>query len=146
MKFTAVTTPLLLLLPILEHCNSFIPAPRACSWHSHRHRLFSEASPSEPSSTPSEASTQQQEQIKPDILEPFLPAADPKYAVRGPVGRGDFVLSRGGEPTIEELSNENLLKILMIECSDLEVRKKTNYSTCIMCKQNLILSCVFFTV
>ena len=59
--------------------------------------------------------------IKPDILKPFLPAADPMYAVRGAVGENEFVLSRSGGPTKEELSNENLLKILMIQCSDLEV-------------------------
>lgn len=59
--------------------------------------------------------------IKPDILQPFLPAADPMYSVRGAVGENEFVLSRSGGPTKEELSNENLFKILMIQCSDLEV-------------------------
>uniref|UniRef100_A0A6S9ADJ1 Uncharacterized protein n=1 Tax=Ditylum brightwellii TaxID=49249 RepID=A0A6S9ADJ1_9STRA len=54
-------------------------------------------------------------------LQPFLPATDPKYAVTGPVGEGDFVITREGGPTKEELSNENLLSILMVECSDLEV-------------------------
>jgi len=43
------------------------------------------------------------------------------WSVRGPVGEGDFVISREGAPVKEELSNENLLKILMIDCSDLEV-------------------------
>lgn len=46
---------------------------------------------------------------------------DPRYSSSGPIGCGDFVISRGGGPTENELSNENLLKILMIECSDLEV-------------------------
>lgn len=59
--------------------------------------------------------------IEPDILKPFPPAADPMYSVRGPVGEGDFVLTRSGGPVEAELTNENLLKILMIECSDLEV-------------------------
>jgi hypothetical protein len=59
--------------------------------------------------------------IKPDILQPFLPAVDPMYSVRGAVGENEFVLSRSGGPTKEELSNENLYKILMIQCSDLEV-------------------------
>lgn len=65
---------------------------------------------------------QKPKEVKPDILEPFLPAADPMYAVRGPVGEEKFILSRNGKPRAEELTNENLLKILMIECSDLEVR------------------------
>lgn len=53
--------------------------------------------------------------------EPFLPALDPTYACKGTIGDGEFVISRLGGPTSEELSNENLLRILMIECSDLEV-------------------------
>jgi hypothetical protein len=60
------------------------------------------------------------EPIKPDILLPFPMAADPMYKCRGPVGENDFVLSRTGDPTSEELSNENLLRILRVECSDLE--------------------------
>lgn len=60
-------------------------------------------------------------EIKPDILQPFPPAADPLYYVRGNVGKNDFVVARSGSPTAEELSNENLLRILKIECSDLEV-------------------------
>lgn len=54
-------------------------------------------------------------------LQPFLPAMDPNYINIGPVGEKDFTLSRSGEPTKEELSNENLYKILMIQCTDLEV-------------------------
>lgn len=57
----------------------------------------------------------------PDILKPYLPAMDPKYYVRGPVGEENFILSRTGAPTTEELSNEQMLKIVKIECSDLEV-------------------------
>lgn len=52
---------------------------------------------------------------------PFVEALDPKYKCTGPVGQGSFVVSRTGGPTKEELSNENLYKILMIECTDLEV-------------------------
>jgi hypothetical protein len=59
--------------------------------------------------------------VKPDILKPFLPAADPNYMNEGPVGENDFILSRNGEPKELELSNENLLRILRVECSDLEV-------------------------
>lgn len=54
-------------------------------------------------------------------LLPFLPAADPRWACIGPVGRDSFVLGREGGPTQAELSNENILKIVKIECSDLEV-------------------------
>jgi Domain of unknown function (DUF1823) len=43
------------------------------------------------------------------------------YSCRGPVGEKDFVLSRTGGPTDEELSNENMLRIVRIQCSDLEV-------------------------
>ena len=53
--------------------------------------------------------------------EPFLPALDQSYSVKGDIGDKDFVISRLGGPTADELSNENLLRILMIECSDLEV-------------------------
>ena len=60
-------------------------------------------------------------EIKPDILLPFAPAADPMYKCRGPVGDKDFVLSRTGGPTAEELANENILRIVQIQCSDLEV-------------------------
>lgn len=54
-------------------------------------------------------------------LQPFIPAMDPNYMNIGPVGEKDFIVSRTGSPTKEELSNENLYKILKIECSDLEV-------------------------
>lgn len=57
----------------------------------------------------------------PDILQPYLPAMDPMYPVRGPLGEGKFVISRSGPPTAEELSNEQMLKIIKIECTDLEV-------------------------
>ncbi|KAL7469499.1 hypothetical protein ACHAXS_009757 [Conticribra weissflogii] len=57
----------------------------------------------------------------PAPLQPFLPAMDPKYSVRGPIGEGNFLLSRTGPPTIDELSNEQMLKIVKLECSDLEV-------------------------
>lgn len=54
-------------------------------------------------------------------LQPFVPAMDPNYINIGPVGESDFFISRTGGPIKEELSNENLYKILMIECTDLEV-------------------------
>lgn len=57
----------------------------------------------------------------PDILQPYLPAMDPKYSVRGPVGEGKFIISRSGPPTAEELSNEQMLQIVKLDCTDLEV-------------------------
>lgn len=54
-------------------------------------------------------------------LQPFIPAMDPNYINTGAVGEKDFVVSRTGPPIKEELSNENLYKILMLQCSDLEV-------------------------
>ena len=55
------------------------------------------------------------------LLQPYLPALDPAYPVRGPVGVGKFVLSRSGPPTPEELSDDNMLMIVRSECTDLEV-------------------------
>jgi hypothetical protein len=82
-------------------------------------------------------------EIKPDILEPFPPAADPMYPVRGAVGEDHFILTRSGGPTEEELSNENLLRILKIECSDLEVCKKSLEvaSMSSLSKESFVLMC-----
>ncbi|KAG7360386.1 DUF1823 domain containing protein [Nitzschia inconspicua] len=59
----------------------------------------------------------------PVILDPFPEASDPKYPVKGTIGQGDFVVSREGGPTLEELSNENLYRILVrrSNVTDLEV-------------------------
>ena len=57
----------------------------------------------------------------PDILQPYLPALDPEYSVRGPIGEGKFIISRSGPPVAEELSNEQMLRIVKSECTDLEV-------------------------
>lgn len=46
-------------------------------------------------------------------LEPFPKASDPFYMSTGPVGKGRFIISRIGEPRLEELANENILKILL---------------------------------
>jgi len=43
------------------------------------------------------------------------------YAVNGPLSTADFVLSREGPAVAEELVDENLLKIIRQECTDLEV-------------------------
>lgn len=58
---------------------------------------------------------------KPEILSPFPPAADPEWMNKGPVGESEFIVSREGGPTDAELANENILKIVLLECSDLEV-------------------------
>ena len=83
------------------------------------HQLFA-------SSTNSDTTTNAKEDEKsnngPDILQPYLPAMDPKYSVNGPIGVSkNFIISRAGPPTIEELSNEQMLSIVNIECTDLEV-------------------------
>ncbi|GFH61115.1 hypothetical protein CTEN210_17591 [Chaetoceros tenuissimus] len=54
------------------------------------------------------------------ILQPFIPGLDANYKNIGPVGEGDFIISRTGGPTKEELLNENILKIVRSECTDLE--------------------------
>ena len=54
-------------------------------------------------------------------LQPFIPAMDPNYKNIGPVGEKDFIITRTGPPTKDELSNENLYRILMLQCTDLEV-------------------------
>ncbi|GKY97672.1 hypothetical protein MPSEU_000725500 [Mayamaea pseudoterrestris] len=54
-------------------------------------------------------------------LEPFLLAADFNYRNVGPVGHGDFVVSRDGEPRANELVNDNILRIVRGNCTDLEV-------------------------
>jgi hypothetical protein len=78
------------------------------------------------------AAAREDPEVKLDILQPFLPAVDPMYSVRGAVGESEFVLSRSGGPTKDELSNENLYKILMIECSDLEVSIAFLVDSCMM--------------
>ena len=57
----------------------------------------------------------------PDLLQPYLPAMDPKYSANGPIGEGSFQISRSGEPTDEELKNKQMLAIVTSECNDLEV-------------------------
>jgi Domain of unknown function (DUF1823) len=59
--------------------------------------------------------------IQPEILQPFPEAANPRYMCEGEIGLGPFMVSREGGPTTEELSNENILRIVRSECSDLEV-------------------------
>ena len=46
------------------------------------------------------------------VLAPFPDAADPSYMNEGPVGGNEFKVVREGEPTAEELTNENLIQIV----------------------------------
>jgi len=62
-----------------------------------------------------------QEKLKPIILEPCIEAMDPNYSVKGPVGGGEFLISRTGGPTDEELTDENLYRIIERKANDLEV-------------------------
>lgn len=57
------------------------------------------------------------------ILSPFLDAADPTFMAKGPIGGKEFVVSREGGPTKEELTNENLVQIVYrrSNVTDLEV-------------------------
>ena len=109
----------IIITHLVMESNAFVAPPSRpqTRWLSTTQQLFS--------STSAESNPQQpeppRETVKPDILQPFLPAADPKYSVRGPIGDADFVIERRGEPTKEELANENIIKIVRVECSDLEV-------------------------
>lgn len=67
------------------------------------------------------ATSEPKKKVKPIILKPNPQAADPKYSARGLIGQGDFVIRREGGPTKEELANENILRIVKSECTDLEV-------------------------
>jgi hypothetical protein len=81
----------------------------------------SDAAPASASSSSSSEQPKKDAPVTtPDILEPFLPAADPKYMCQGVVGQDEFVISRTGGPIAAELDNENLLRILKMKCSDLE--------------------------
>ena len=93
-------------------------ATRSTSEYCYKKRISSFVLPND--SLEVEASSKS---ISPGVekLLPFLPAADPRWVCIGPVGKGGFILSRDGGPTDAELTNENILKIVTVECSDLEV-------------------------
>lgn len=95
---------------LFSTANSFSPTVLTFSGHT---RLFSSQSPTSESEEPTH--------VEPEVLQPFLPATDPMYAVRGSIGEDDFIVTRDGGPTKEELSNENVLKIVNLQCNDLEV-------------------------
>jgi hypothetical protein len=111
---------LMMMSMLMRVSNAFAPCRRQQA--SARRCRHTTATTIIAAASSSESQEKDKDVVKPDILQPFPPAADPMYSVRGPVGENDFVLSRTGEPTKSELSNENLLRILRIECSDLEVR------------------------
>ena len=100
--------------------------PRTCCatasvWVS-RTKALHETNEEEPTKAASSGQVEQPEKVvRPIILNAFPGAADPLYATTGPVGQGEFLIRREGGPTKEELSNENMLKIVQSECTDLEV-------------------------
>ena len=109
---------LIALLFTVGSVHSFSPSPRA------NHQCISIISTprqATPSADEDARKEDKPERKHPDILLPFAPAADPNYINVGPVGEGDFIVSRTGGPTDEELTNENIRRIVDIECTDLEV-------------------------
>mmetsp|Transcript_23553 Transcript_23553/g.48893 ORF Transcript_23553/g.48893 Transcript_23553/m.48893 type:complete len:282 (-) Transcript_23553:1223-2068(-) len=115
-------TQTLVLLSWISGCQGFLPlttpTPGSLSTTSGAKPLFS--SPSEAEDEPATSTTTTTPNDE-SIIQPFLPAADPQYKCTGPVGEGSFVASRTGGPTDDELTNENMLKIVLLECNDLEV-------------------------
>lgn len=67
-------------------------------------------------STPEQNNT-----VQAKILQPFSLAANPNYKNNGIVGINEFVIERMGGPRKEELTNENILRIVKSQCTDLEV-------------------------
>jgi hypothetical protein len=112
------TGGLLLHVQTVQAFTPFQTVPRrprvSCHQTSSSDSAPASASSSEPKIEPEPPVT------APDILEPFPAAADPQYMCQGPVGQGEFVVSRTGGPLAAELVNENLLRILKMQCSDLE--------------------------
>lgn len=117
-------TVLLLALCIPGSVSFQTPSPLATASRSHR----TQPSPIRQLASSSDDETKEDCDCSdttnddgPDLLQPYLPAMDPNYSARGPVGEGKFILSRSGPPTAEELSNEQMLQIIKIDCNDLEV-------------------------
>ncbi|CAJ1889844.1 unnamed protein product [Cylindrotheca closterium] len=101
---------------LLHDGSAFVSVPsRSIS----RQTFLQAEAPSE--QPPASANEPKPAQPKAVILDPYLPAADPKYKVTGKVGGGDFIVSRSGGPTDEELTDENLYRIIERKASDLEV-------------------------
>lgn len=108
--------PLLIVSLLFTTAQAFLFCAHPQAHAATRGTCLCEASPEE--QQPEEQQPEEGELI---LLQPYLPAVDPLYMHRGPVGQGDFVLSRSGGPTREELSNANMLQIVKCQCSDLEV-------------------------
>lgn len=100
---------------LIQDGSAFVSGPASRSISRQTSFLFAE----EPGASPTE--NEKPAQPKAIILDPYLPAVDPKYKVTGKVGEGDFILSRSGGPTDEELTDENLYRIIERKASDLEV-------------------------
>lgn len=122
---------LLLLALCTPGSKSFqTPSPLTTSSRSHHH-VVSHPSPTRSIHQPLFASDEAKEDTDatattpeadgPDILQPYLPALDPNYSSTGPIGQSDFIISRAGPPKPEELTNEQMLSIIKITCTDLEV-------------------------
>eukprot|EP00526_Cylindrotheca_closterium_P015732 CAMPEP_0113605812 /NCGR_PEP_ID=MMETSP0017_2-20120614/2528_1 /TAXON_ID=2856 /ORGANISM="Cylindrotheca closterium" /LENGTH=270 /DNA_ID=CAMNT_0000514329 /DNA_START=45 /DNA_END=857 /DNA_ORIENTATION=- /assembly_acc=CAM_ASM_000147 len=116
----SISTLLLSSLFLLQDGSAFVSAPSRSIIISTRQTSFLLA---EAASPPPPANEKQPAAAQPKaiILDPYLPAADPKYKVTGTVGEGDFIVSRSGGPTDEELTDENLYRIIERKASDLEV-------------------------
>lgn len=72
------------------------------------------------SSSSSDGSNEAEAELKKPMVPPLILPSDPKYSTHGPIGQGTFIISREGEPTAEELSNENILEIVNLNNTDLE--------------------------
>ena len=113
-----------LLALCIQQCSSFQPAsPLAIRPNNHHpasrrptSKLFAEDAANK-----KDEDCDCSDEDGPDILQPYLPAMDPNYSAKGPIGEGQFLISRSGPPTAEELSNEQMLKVVKSECTDLEV-------------------------
>jgi hypothetical protein len=124
-KTTMITTTVLrgdhalvTMLPIKEMRCSFPVLHFSASGSTNDSNDEAETVVSTPSQS-TKAATTSTSQL--ELLQPFLPAADPNYRNTGEVGKNRFIVSREGDPTLEELSSENILKIVQIDSSDLEV-------------------------
>ena len=116
---------LLLTVLLVEQINGFVPLP-ASPRLSHRIQTL-KRSPclhetlEKKDDLNNEEESYEQKKVKPFILDPFPEAANPTYTATAPVGENGFVVSRNGGPTNEELSDENLYKIIDRTASDLDV-------------------------
>jgi len=83
--------------------------------------IFQTASESTTESEGTNLPPKKKKKVQAIILDPFPQAGLPNYKEITPVGENGFLLSREGGPTKEELTDENLYKIIDRTASDLEV-------------------------